>query len=120
MKWLLTILIILLLILQWRLWFGDFSLPAAWRLSEQVTEQKAENAKLNERNEQLEAEVSDLKQGLSAIEERARSQLGMIKPNETFYQVVDLPPEKGTPGKLPPEEAEQTSEPDTEAENHDE
>lgn len=60
-----------------------------WRLENAIAKQTAENAHLKERNQALIAEVDDLKQGLEAIEERARSDLGMIKKNETFYQVVD-------------------------------
>lgn len=59
------------------------------RLQQAIEDQKAENKKLSERNEALSAEVKDLKQGYEAIEERARSELGMIKKDETFYQIVD-------------------------------
>lgn len=89
MKWLLAILLILLVVLQIQLWFGDHSLPEAWRLASEVAAQKQENAKLRERNAMLEAEVRDLKQGMSAIEERARTELGMVQEGETFYQVVE-------------------------------
>jgi cell division protein FtsB len=89
MKWLISVLIVLLVLLQYRLWFGDGSLPDVWQLQQQIEQQKAENEKLRERNAALEAEVKDLKQGMSAIEERARSELGLIKKGETFYQVID-------------------------------
>lgn len=89
MKWLITVLIVLLALLQYRLWFGDGSLPGVWQLQQQIEQQKGENEKLRERNAALEAEVKDLKQGMSAIEERARSELGLIKKGETFYQVID-------------------------------
>lgn len=88
MRLLTVILVVLLIGLQYQLWFGRNSLPAAWRLARQVEAQKQENEQLRERNAALEAEVEDLKQGLSAIEERARTELGMVKKGETFYQVI--------------------------------
>lgn len=89
MKWLLSLLILLLLLLQFRLWFSDSSLLEIWKLQQQISEQNAENTQLKERNAALQAEVKDLKQGMQAIEERARSELGLIKKGETFYQVID-------------------------------
>ncbi|MDH5184142.1 MAG: cell division protein FtsB [Gammaproteobacteria bacterium] len=89
MKWLLSFLILLLLLLQFRLWFSDSSLLEIWKLQQQIAEQNADNSQLKERNAALQAEVKDLKQGLQAIEERARSELGLIKKGETFYQVID-------------------------------
>lgn len=66
-----------------------------WRLRDNIAAQKVENEQLRQRNLALEAEVRDLKQGMEAIEERARSELGMIKKDETFYQVIEEtnPPE---------------------------
>jgi cell division protein FtsB len=95
MRWLLWLLIVLLLLLQYRLWVGDGSLAEVWGLYRQVEMQRLENQHLLERNQALEAEVKDLKQGLDAIEERAREELGMIKDNETFYQIIDEPPANG-------------------------
>lgn len=115
MRWLLAILLLLLLLLQGKLWFGDHSLPAAWRLSEQVEEQQAENAALRERNARLEAEVDDLKEGLSAVEERARSELGMIREGETFYQVV----ESGEDGQTPSEPRDEATPGDDKAGDED-
>ena len=89
MKKLLTLLVVLLVYLQYSLWFGDGSLQDVWRLHQDVEQQRQENAVLRERNEALEAEVLDLQQGLEAIEERAREDLGMIKKGETFYQVIE-------------------------------
>ena len=89
MKWIAAILFSLLLILQYTLWFGNGGLLRLWQLNAKVEEQKVENEKLTERNRALEAEVLDLKQGLEAIEERARSDLGMIKKDETFFQVIE-------------------------------
>lgn len=89
MKWLTGIFLFLLLLLQYSLWFGNGGLLRVWQLNRAVAEQQAENSKLKERNEALEAEVRDLKQGEEAIEERARTDLGMIKKDETFFQVVE-------------------------------
>jgi cell division protein FtsB len=89
MKALIAILIVLLLILQYKLWFGDGNMREVWQLQAAIEEQKKENEKLRERNAALEAEVQDLKQGLEAVEERARSELGMIKKGETFYQIIE-------------------------------
>jgi len=83
------ILILLFVLLQYDLWIGEGSMTAAWRLQQTVDEQKQANNKLKERNAGLSAEVTDLKQGLDAIEERARSDLGMVKEGETFIQVVE-------------------------------
>lgn len=79
----------LLMFLQIKLWFGDGSLNEVYRLKKTIAEQKKTNDELLERNQALEGEVKDLKQGLDAIEERARSELGMVKENETFYQIVE-------------------------------
>lgn len=89
MKWIAAILFCLLLILQYTLWFGNGGLLRVWQLNDMVEKQKVENEQLRERNRALEAEVIDLKQGMEAIEERARSDLGMIKKDETFFQVVE-------------------------------
>lgn len=86
-----AILVILLLVLQYRLWFSDGGLVKMWQLAESLEQQKQENARLLERNRALEAEVIDLKQGLQAIEERARTELGMVKKDETYFQVIDDP-----------------------------
>lgn len=89
MRMLAAALLLALLVLQGRLWFGDGSIPAGWRLSREVAEQRAENAALEERNRALAADVADLKSGLEAVEERARRELGMIGEAERFYQVVE-------------------------------
>lgn len=88
MRSLLAVLLVLLVLLQFKLWFGEGGFAAIQRLEQRVTEQERENALLEQRNRELEAEVEDLRQGLEAIEERARSELGMIKEEEEFYQVV--------------------------------
>ncbi|WP_297528979.1 cell division protein FtsB [Thiohalobacter sp.] len=91
MRWLIALLVALLIYLQYRLWVGDGSLAEVWRLRGAVAEQRAENARLQERNQALDAEVRDLKEGLEAVEERARSELGMIREGEVFYQIVEEP-----------------------------
>ena len=91
MRWLVLLLVFLFVLLQYRLWVGDGSLAEVWDLYQQVETQKQENQRLRERNQTLEAEVQDLKQGLEAIEERAREELGMIKDGETFFQIVEDP-----------------------------
>ena len=91
MKKLLILLVLLLLYLQYHLWFGDGSLQEVWRLRQDVEQQRQENARLRERNAALDAEVRDLKQGYDAIEERARYDLGMIKQDEIFFEVLDKP-----------------------------
>lgn len=89
MKVLAGVLLILLLVLQGQLWFGQGSLLDLWRLQAAVEAQQEENRKLEERNAALAAEVKDLKSGLEAIEERARAELGMVREGETFYQVIE-------------------------------
>lgn len=91
MKTLNIILLILLVLLQFRLWNGHGSIPDVRRLQEISRALEEENEKLRERNLSLAAEVLDLKQGLAAVEERARSEMGMIMPDETFFQIVDVP-----------------------------
>lgn len=83
----------LLAVLQYPLWFGSGGVLALWRLNREIAAQQADNARLKERNAALEAEVNDLKQGYDAIEERARTELGMVKKNETFYQIIDILPQ---------------------------
>lgn len=85
------LLIGLVVLLQYPLWFGSGGLIASWRLQREIEVQQAENARLAERNLALSAEVVDLKKGLTAIEERARTELGMIKQGETFFQVIETP-----------------------------
>ena len=88
MKVLLALLIIMLVALQYRLWFGDGSVQEVWRLNQESKNAQTELLRLRSRNQALEAEVADLKSGLDAIEERARAELGMIDADETFYQFV--------------------------------
>jgi cell division protein FtsB len=88
MRVLLAILLAVLVALQLKLWFGEGGYRDVQRLAQRVEEQARENEALALRNRELQAEVEDLRQGLDAIEERARSELGLIKENEEFYQVV--------------------------------
>jgi len=83
----------LLILLQYRLWVGEGSLAEVNNLKKEIATQKLELEQLRQRNRALTAEVQDLKQGLDAIEERARSELGMIRKGETFYQIIE-PEEK--------------------------
>lgn len=95
MKALTIILVVLIALLQYPLWLGKGSWLRVWNVSQQVEEQKEQNNKDKQRNDALRADVRDLKQGNEAVEERARSELGMIKSDEVFYQVIDKPiPEK--------------------------
>ena len=87
-------LVIVLVILQYRLWISHDGLPSFIRLHHAVETQRLENTELEERNEVLQAEVKDLKSGMEALEERARSELGMVKPGETFFQIIDTPDEQ--------------------------
>ncbi len=89
MKIVLLVLVTLLILLQYRLWFGRGNLLEVQRFEEIKQMRIEENHKLSERNQSLAAEVLDLKQGMEAIEERARSEMGMIKNNESFYQIID-------------------------------
>ena len=74
--------------LQYRLWLGHGNLIEVGQLQQTLAEKKEENKSLKEQTQSLAAEVLDLKHGLEAIEERARSEMGMIKKGETFYQIV--------------------------------
>ncbi|MGO9804460.1 MAG: cell division protein FtsB [Steroidobacteraceae bacterium] len=97
MKWLAAALAVAVLLLQYRIWVSDNGVRQVQRLKQAVASQSAEDARLEERNRQLAAEVRDLKTGMGALEERARSDLGMIGRNETFYQVVPARPADAHP-----------------------
>lgn len=94
--WPILALLVLLFALQVKLWLGEGGWPQAKGLQQTVSEQRVENAHLQQRNDALSAEVEDLKSGETAVEERARSELGMIKPGETFYRVVEPHPASKT------------------------
>jgi cell division protein FtsB len=92
MKWLAAALAVAIVLLQYRVWLSEDGVREVARLRQAVVAQRTENGQLAERNRQLAAEVRDLKTGMDALEERARSDLGMIARDETFYQVVPARP----------------------------
>ncbi len=92
MKIIAFVLLALLIWLQYKIWLQDGGIPEVIQFQEEVEQVKTEVEKLQERNSSLDAEVKDLKKGLDAIEERARSEMGMIKEGEVYYQVIK--PEK--------------------------
>ncbi len=93
MKFLPHTLVVLIVAIQYPLWFGKGGWLRVWEVEKQVEQQKTKNKELASRNAGLDAEVRDLKAGGDAVEERARVELGMVKPDEVFYQVA----EKGKP-----------------------
>jgi len=104
MRVLTLIFVILIASLQYPLWLGKGSWLRVWDLNRQIEKQNEINDGLKQRNDTLDAEVRDLKQGYAAIEERARSELGMVKQDEVFYQVLNTTPNL-PPGKLPAPQA---------------
>ena len=94
MKILGAILAVLILAIQYPLWLGKGSWLRAWQVEDNLSKQKSRNVRLETRNAALAVEVQDLKQGTEAIEERARYELGMIRPDEVFFQIVDEPKKK--------------------------
>jgi cell division protein FtsB len=95
MRWLIVLLLALLVALQFKLWFGEGGFTEVRRLEDRVAAQAEENEQLRRRNSELQAEVEDLRERLDAVEERARSELGLIKDDEEFYQVVPAPANGG-------------------------
>lgn len=112
LRWLTLILVVLIAALQYPLWLGKGSWLKAWEVDQELAKQKVENARLKARNASLEAEVKDLKTGYEAIEGRARSELGMIKQDEVFFQVLEdakpIPPLAPSP-KPPAETPKKTN-----------
>ena len=102
MKYLPHTLFALILAIQYTLWMGKGSWLKVWEFSTKVDQQKEKNTQLAARNAGLDAEVRDLKQGIDAVEERARVELGMIKSDEVFYQIVDKRPATVEPAKPTP------------------
>ncbi|MCC6133754.1 MAG: cell division protein FtsB [Gammaproteobacteria bacterium] len=86
-----AILIALVVFLQYLLWIAEDGVRQTYALRVSIQAQTEENAELTERNRALEADILDLKNGLMAIEERARSEMGMIRPDETFYRILEQP-----------------------------
>lgn len=95
MRALIAILLLIFVLLQFKLWFGEGGFSDVARLEERVAEQALKNEELLQLNNELEAEVEDLRERLDAVEERARSELGLIKEDEEFYQIVPPPPGEG-------------------------
>ena len=91
-----AILVALIVLIQYPLWLGKGGWLRAWEIDRQVEARKVRNRELEIRNAALAAEVKDLKQGTEAIEERARQELGMLRPDEIFFQYVP-----GKPGSAP-------------------
>lgn len=89
MNYIISILLIILVTLQYDLWVGEGSIVEVRKLESAIELQTRENQLLRERNDALQAEVLDLKHGLSAIEERVRTEMGMIKDDETFFHVIE-------------------------------
>jgi cell division protein FtsB len=91
MRWITVLLAALLVAVQADLWFGRSSLPHVMGLRTQLDQQKATNEAARARNERLSAEVNDLREGLEMVEEKARSELGMVRPDEILVQVTKRP-----------------------------
>jgi len=89
MKVLLSTLALMFIILQYQLWLGEDSVRVLNSLDSELEQQRQLNGQLEERNRLLEVEVYDLKNGFEAVEERARSELGMIAEGETFFMLID-------------------------------
>lgn len=87
MRWLQLGLLFIVIVLQYRLWLGDNSWRDVWRLNEEIAVQESELDRRQARNDQLAARVDDLKSGLDAVEELARSNLGLVKSGEVFYVI---------------------------------
>lgn len=97
MRLLAITLIGLILLIQYPLWLGKGGLLRVWEMERQIESQRVTNNSLQARNAALDAEVRDLKQGLEAVEERARNELGMIRRDEIFFQVLDTPAAAAVP-----------------------
>lgn len=99
MRIIITILLVLFVLLQFKLWLGEGGFREVTRLELRVESQQQKNEELLQRNARLQAEVEDLRERLDAVEERARNELGLIKPDEEFYQVIPPPPADGEYGQ---------------------
>jgi cell division protein FtsB len=93
------VLLVLLIWLQYKIWLQDGGIPEIIQLRQEVQQVDIEVKQLKERNASLDAEVKDLKKGLDAIEERARSEMGMIKQGETYYQVIESGSDNSSAGE---------------------
>ncbi|OGT42165.1 MAG: hypothetical protein A3F13_05030 [Gammaproteobacteria bacterium RIFCSPHIGHO2_12_FULL_40_19] len=88
MKMILGALLVLLLLLQYEFWFSDGGMKTVWEMQKNISKQEKMNAQLDKRNQVLIAEIKDLQSGNAAIEARARNDLGMVKKDEIFYEVI--------------------------------
>ncbi|HRO60759.1 MAG TPA: cell division protein FtsB [Burkholderiaceae bacterium] len=100
MRTLLVILSAMLILIQYPLWLGKGGWLRVWDLERQLVQQRSVNGRLSARNEALAAEVADLRDGSRAIEERARYDLGMVKPGEVFVQINEAPVLPRSSGEL--------------------
>ena len=96
LRGLIFFLLLLFFGLQYRLWFGENNVRDIWQLEAHIQLQQEINRELEQRNSELEAEVLDLKKGQAALEERARSELGMVREGESFFQLVEPAQDKNT------------------------
>ena len=94
MRFLLALLLLIFLALQYRLWVGEGSYAEVRHLQQEIASRKADLQRMEKENQELRAEIEDLKKGLEAIQERARNELGMIKKGETYFQIVEPEPVK--------------------------
>jgi cell division protein FtsB len=101
MKWIVVILVLIILGLQYRLWFGEGSLEQIAELEREIEKQKIENATLQERNDLLLSQIRELKEGTEGLEEKARQDMGMVKEGETFYYITETPAKNNPPAKKP-------------------
>ena len=97
MRYFLLTLIVLIALVQWVLWFGNDGIIDLWESRQNLQASRLDNQELEHRNNELKAEVIDLQTGLQAVEERARSELGLVKQDETFIQIIEKTPEDSTP-----------------------
>jgi cell division protein FtsB len=88
MRMILGALLVLLLLLQYELWFSDGGIKTVWEIQKSISAQAQKNDQLDKRNQTLIAEIKDLQSGNAAIEARARNDLGMVKKNEVFYEII--------------------------------
>lgn len=101
MKWVVAVLLLIILGLQYRLWFGEGSVEQIIQLQREIEKQKIENAALQERNRALLAQIRELKEGTEGIEDKARTDIGMIKEGETFYFITDDKKNQPAPAPSP-------------------
>jgi len=94
LRFLLALLLLIFLALQYRLWVGEGSYAEVRHLQQEIANKKADLVRMEKENQELRAEIEDLKKGLEAIQERARSELGMIKEGETYFQIVEPEPQE--------------------------